>query len=797
MLHNYFKLGIRNLLKQKSYSIINIVGLSVGLSAFLLIMLHIQYELAYNAHIPESEQFYRCVEIQQARGVGEQHVAVTMGPLGEALVTDFPEVEKKVRILYWGSQPLQYQDQFFDQRWVVFADSTVFELFGIRLITGDTATALNELNSFVASKNLAVKMFGSVDEAMGKLIQINSQSFMVTGVMEDQPEQSSVKMEALIPIEGMEKKFSWMRGWNNNSIDTYVRLTKGTDLETLSAKFPAFISKHLDKEDSDWQWKLYLQPIEDIHLKSGHIKFQIMNYKQGNINMIYVFSIIALLIILLACINFINLAIAQTVRRSKEVGLRKVMGAEKINLMGQFLGESTILTLISVLLALLLAELILPSFNQMLGASFSLNFIDNWMLNIGLIIMLVLVSLLAGFYPAFYLSQLHPIDVLKSGSGSKGSASSWLTKSLVVFQFAISIGMIFSIAIIYDQFNYALTKDMGINYTNVLTVKLYDKNDEVSVDFLKNEFRRNPNVQDVAFVSDINGVSGSQSSVEVDDTTETTITVRYGFVDYNFFDMMNIPVIAGRDFSKEYAFDDSTAVILNRAAVEFLAWDDPIGKQFRPFMDTVTKMKVIGVIEDYHYYSIHSKIEPAIYMIVPDLANVLAVKINEINKEETIANLEEIWNSHFPGIPFNYVMATDRLRQEYSNEESSFKIFSLFTILSIVISCLGLYGLTAITIERKTREIGIRKVFGGSIAQIIKLISLNFIQLILIAGVVATPIAYYLMNKALDSFAYHIDITWKYFLISILSALIVAMITIIYHAFRAATSNPVDVMRYE
>jgi putative ABC transport system permease protein len=357
--------------------------------------------------------------------------------------------------------------------------------------------------------------------------------------------------------------------------------------------------------------------------------------------------------------------------------------------------------------------------------------------------------------------------------------------------------MIFSIAVTYDQFKYALNKDKGINYTDVLSVNLYEKNTKENVAFLKNEFLLNPNVKDVTFVSDVNGVAGSQGAITVDDSAETSITVRYGFVDYNFFDMMEIPIIAGRNFDRKFAFDDSVSMIINRAAVEYLGWEDPVGKQFRPFMDTITKRKVIGVIEDYHYYSIHSKIEPAIYLINPDRSYNLAVKINNANKKETIAYLEEIWSSHFPGIPFNYQMAIDRVQKDYKNEESTFKIFTFFTLLSLVISCLGLYGLTALIVERKSREIGIRKVFGGSVVQIIKLILNNFIMLIIIAGIIATPIAWYLMNEALDSFAYHISITWIYFAEAILIALVVAVITIIYHALKAATSNPVDTLRYE
>ena len=797
MILNYIKLGIRNLIHQKIYSLINIVGLSIGIAAFILIFLHIQYELGYNKQIPESERLYRCVEIQQAPGVGEQHVAVTMGPLAEALKTDFPEIEETVRILYWGPQPLQYINQFFDQNYVVFIDPSGFDLFGLNLVAGDKTSALKETNSFVPSEKLAVKMFGSVDEAMDKVIQINNESFKITAVMENQHDQSTFRMEALIPFEYMESQHRWLQGWGSNSLDTYVRLKEDVDLKSLTAKFPSFITKYLEPEDPDSQFKLYLQSVDDIHLESGHIKFQVMNHKQGMLSMVFAFSIIAILIILLACMNFVNLSIAQSVKRAKEVGMRKVMGADRYNLMNQFLGESLIITIVSIILALLIAYSILPYFNDIIGSSFSINFIDNWVFSIGLVVIAIIVSLVAGFYPAFYLSKLNPIVVLKSGLDSKGSSSGWLTKALVVFQFTISIGMIFSISVIYDQFNYALNKDKGINYTDVLSIKLYDKNDSENVAFLKNEFMRNPKVIDVSFVSDINGVAGSQSSIHVDDSSETRVSMRLGFVDYNFFEMMDIPIVSGRNFSKDYALDDSVSVIVNRAAVDFLGWSEPTNMQFLPFMDTITPMKVIGVIEDYNYYSIHSKIEPAIYMIDPERSYVLAVKINSSEKEETIAYMEDIWNNHFPSIPFNHQMATERIKNEYKSEESIFKIFSFFTFLSLIISCLGLYGLTALIVERKNKEIGIRKVFGGSVIQIINLLVFNFMKLIILAGIIATPLAWYFMDLALQSFAYHINIGWIYFIEAIIIAVVVALLTIIYHALKAATSNPVEIIRYE
>jgi len=673
----------------------------------------------------------------------------------------------------------------------------VFDIFGVKLIMGDTATALAEINSIVLSEKVATKIFGSVEQSLGQLISISNESFNVTGIMENQPDQASCQMEVLLPYDYVENKYAWLTGWNNNSIDTYVKLRENVDLEALTAKFPEFINNYTDNEESDWPWSLYLQPMEDVHLQSGHIKFQVMNHHQGNITMVYAFSIIAILIILLACINFINISIAQSVKRSKEVGIRKVMGAEPLNLMNQFLGESTILTLISIIVAMLLVNILLPTFNDLLGMNIEIDFINNWIFNIGLICILILVSFIAGIYPAFYLSRFNPMKVLKSKVDVAGSSSGLLTRALVIFQFIISIGMIFSISVIYDQFNYAINKDIGINYTNVISVKLYDKNEPDNVAFLKNEFLKNPNIRDVAFVSDVNGVAGTQGSIVVDDSSETRLSARYGFVDYNFFEMMDIPIIAGRNFNEEFALDDSAAVILNRAAVDYLKWDDPINKYFQPIGDTITKRRVIGVIEDYNYYSIHSKIEPAVYMINPDRSFVLAVKINEMNREETIAHMEDVWNNHFPGLPFSYYVATERLKQEYAGEENTFMIFSMFTILSLVISCLGLYGLTSLIVERKNKEIGIRKVFGGSVTQIVKLLVNDFILLVAIAGLIATPIAWYLMDLALNNFAYHISITWVYGMKAVFVAVIIAAVTIIYHAVKAAIANPVETLRYE
>ncbi|MBN2174579.1 MAG: ABC transporter permease [Bacteroidales bacterium] len=798
MFNNYLKIAFRVLFRERTYALINIIGLMVGIASFVLILLYIQYELAFDKHIPDINNLYRCVEIQHAQGVGDQHVAVTMGPLGKALVNDFPEITKQVRIMNWGRNSIVYDNKQFNEDNVAFADPSIFELFDIRLVKGDTSTALTEVKSLVVSKKVAEKIFGSEDDAMGKTVLFNGQEgYLIKGVMEDQPLQAHFRLEILISFSTADDRYEWLKYWGNNSMATYVKIKVGTDIAELEKKFPDFVLKHVEPEDESWVWQLYLQPVKDIHLKSGHIKFQVANYNQGNINMVYVFGIIAFLIILVASINFINLAIARSVKRAKEVGMRKVLGANHWNLMYQFLGESFIITLISIALSLILIELLLPVYNRILGTDFFIDFTHNGIFNYGLIVILVFVSLLAGSYPAFFLSRFRPIRVLKNNLKNEKGGSGYLSKGLVTLQFVFSIGMLFSIVVVYQQFSFLNNKDLGLNYESVVSVPLFNHNSEEEVQRIENSFGSVPGVAEISHVSFINGVSGSQSSLNVDDSAQTRITCRIGYVDYNYFPMMGIPVVEGRNFSSEYSLDEEEAVILNQAAVDYLGWENPIGKTFQPIMDTVHKRKVIGVIHDYHYYSLHSKIEPAAYIIRYENSYTLAIKLNPGNQQETIQQLEDKWAELFPGVPFEYQFATDYVKNQYRDESNTLTLFTYFTLLSVLISCLGLYGLTSLMTQRKTREIGVRKVFGGSVINIILLLLKGYARLILIASIVALPLGAYLMTRTLNNFAYRIDMSWYFFILPVILVGIFAILTTAYHAIKAANMNPVDAIRYE
>jgi putative ABC transport system permease protein len=704
MFRNYFKIAFRNILKQRTYSIINIIGLTVGIAAFLLIVLYIQNELSFDSHIPEIDRLYRCVEIQHPAGVDDQHVAVTMAPLGPAMKKDFPEVEEYARGLSWGGVSITYKGERYQETFLVHADSTVFDLFGIELITGDKASALRDINSIVIDENKAEKYFGSADSALGKILNYdNYKDLKVTGVMNVQPIRSHNRMEIIVPFQIMLNRHAWLDGWGSNSMTTYVQLKENTNADKLESKFHEWLIPYVEPEDTSQMFQLYLQPVKDIHLKSNHIKYQ-DNYNQGSITMVYVFTIIAILIIIIACINYINMAIARSFRRAKEVGIRKVLGANRQALMYQFMGESAVFSIIAIALSLVIVELVLPFFNSTFNVNLDIS-IDNPLFNIGLVAILLLVSLFSGSYPAFYLSRFKPVKVLKGGNDKKTGGSGNLSKGLVIFQFIISISLIISIAVTYSQFQYALNKDMGFSYNNVLSVTTYNI-PEGKLEVLMNELKQNPDILDMSQASFINGVTGSQNTLRVDDSAGTPIACRVGVVDYNYFNMMEIPVILGRNFDKNHRTDECCALILNESAVDYFGWENPLEKSFRSFWsDTTLPRRVIGVIKDYHYYDLHSKIEPAAYIVLPERYFTLLIKVDGRKKSETYEFIKDKWTGLIPGIPFKAQYAEQILKKQYSNDADNVRMFSFFTVLSILVSCLGLYGLTAFLIEQRRKEI--------------------------------------------------------------------------------------------
>ncbi|MHC1776809.1 MAG: ABC transporter permease [Lentimicrobium sp.] len=803
MISNYLTTALRNLLRQKSYTLINLTGLSVGIASFLLIALYVQHEYGFDKHLSKRDNLFRVVEIQNEPGVGEQHVAITMGPLAGSLKNDYPQVVDAVRFMPgFDIQVVSYGDKFFMERSLYYVDPSVIDMFDINFIDGDPKTALSEPMSVVLSEKTAIKYFGSIHNVTGKSIKLGKRSFLVTGIMEEQPLNTHMFFNILVSISSAEnlEDFEWMKGWGSNFLITYIQLDSPSSQATIEKAFPDFLKKHVFSQEEGWEFlEMYLQPLNEVYLKSQHIKFQSVS-ASGDINLVITFSVIAILILLVACVNYINISIARSVKRSREVGIRKVLGANRLSLIYQFISESFLLTLLSTVIAVGMVELALPEMNKLLATDFKLDFRENYLFNAGLFALLIIISLASGSYPAFYLSRMQPVQILKGGKSAKGSGSGYLSKGLVVFQFIISVGLMFALLVIHDQVSFMQRKDLGISYRDAVFLPFGDDGSGERFEPLKAELLKNPDLKSVSGSSFINGVSGSQGPVFVDDSATTKLTVRFGYVDYDFFEAMGVSFAAGRNFDRKIASDKGAAVIINQAAARKLGWDNPVGKKFKPIMgaDTTTKTEVIGVINDYHYYSMRSLIEPAVYIVAPDRFRGLVIGYYaRADQQKVLKFIEDRWRSYFPGTPFQPVLASEYAAGSYKNDQKLFSLFVYFTFISGLLSVLGLFGLTSLLIEQKTKIIGIRRVLGGPVWKITARLIRDYMILVLLAGLISLPVTYYLLDQQLAQFAYRIQISAFYMILAVLLLSFIAFLTIVFKAYRAASANPVEALKYE
>ncbi|MBK6967370.1 MAG: ABC transporter permease [Bacteroidales bacterium] len=803
MFSNYLTTALRNLLRQKSYTLINLAGLSVGIASFLLIALYVQHEYGFDKHLSKRDNLFRVVEIQNEPGVGEQHVAITMGPLAGSLKADYPQVVDAVRFMPgFDIQVVSYGEKFFMERSLYYVDPSVIDMFDIHFLAGDPKTALMEPMSVVLSEKTAIKYFGSVNNVTGKSMKLGKRSFLITGIMEEQPQNTHMFFNILVSVSSVENlpDFEWMKGWGSNSLITYIQLDRPSSQEPIERAFPDFLKKHVFSQEEGWEYlEMYLQPMNEVYLNSQHIKFQSVS-ASGDINLVIAFSVIAILILLVACVNYINISIARSVKRSREVGIRKVLGANRLSLIYQFINESFLLTLLATIIAVGMVELTLPEMNKLLATDFRLDFRDNYLFNAGLFALLIVISLASGSYPAFYLSRLQPVHILKGGKSAKGNSNGYLSKGLVVFQFIISVGLMFALLVIHDQVKFMQKKDLGISYRDAVFLPFGDDESGEHFEPLKAELLKNPEIKSVSGSSFINGVSGSQGPVFVDDSAKTKLTVRFGYVDYDFFEAMGVSFASGRNFDRKIASDKGAAVIINQAAARKLGWDNPVGKKFKPIMgaDTTTKTEVIGVINDYHYYSMRSLIEPAVYIMAPDRFRGLVIGYYpRADQQKVLKFIEDKWRSYFPGTPFQPVLASEYAAGSYKNDQKLFSLFVYFTIISGLLSVLGLFGLTSLLIEQKTKIIGIRRVLGGPVWIITARLIRDYMILVLLAGLISLPVSYYLLDQQLAQFAYRIHISAFHMILSVVLLSAIAFLTIVFKAYRAAKANPVEALKYE
>ena len=798
MFTNYLKIAFRNIFKNKVYSVINIAGLAIGIAGSLLILVYVAGQLSYESMHKNADNIVR-VSVKFGTGDAAMTLAGAMPALGPAAAQQIPSVKSDVRFKVDHHAKIKVGNKEFTEHNFFFADSNVFNVFTFPLLEGDKETALNNPSSIVISKSLAKKYFGSENPIGSTLIYNDKYNFTVSGVMKDVPRNTMLRCEIIAPFSSALKILKPQLGWNSfGDTYTYLYLRNNTSIERLNKNLRKLLEKNTNEHFAS-MLKFVILPIKDIYFKSSAMGELAPT---GNLTSIYLFTSIAFLVLLIACLNFINLSTARSLRRSKEVGLRKVLGAKRASLISQFFGESLLITLFSVIISIFIFELVHPLLNNYFNVNLNINPFSTFNFYLILLGIIVFVSLLAGIYPALFLSKFQPVDSLKSIK-TPGSSSASLRKMLVVAQFAITIFLIIGTAAIYKQLNFMQNSDLGFNKKDVVILNYPISNagmhDKYSV--IKNVFESIPGVSDVTGAYTLPGINNKETeSIRLKGQSENEQKIFQAIgVDYNFVSTLGLKIIRGRNFSKKFANDKDAAIILNETAVKDLGLKNPIGTEvFLPGGKNKERpAKVIGVINDFHVASFHKIIEPMFLYINPKYYYNIALKINPKYKSTIIASLKSEWSKILPNTQFDYSFLSQTYNNLYSSDAKSGRLFSIFSFLSILIACMGLFGLVSYSIEVRVKEIGIRKVLGANLSNITLLLSKDFIKWVLIANIIAWPLAYYAVKKWLEDFAYKTNPNLEIFILSGLAAFIIAVVTISIQSIKAANSNPVDSLRNE
>jgi putative ABC transport system permease protein len=784
MFKNYLKVALRNIRKHKGYSLINIVGLAVGIACCILILLWVQDELSFDRFHKKGDNIYRV--LQDVHLDRDVTWAINQGPLGPALHVDIPEIVNYTRGTARRFR-IKYNDKCFDEI-VEFADPSLFEMFDFPLVKGDPKIALTDPHSIVISEDMAVKYFGE-EAPLGKVLNADDQyDFVVTGVLAKVPRNSHLRPQFIIPfVFGRELEYT-VDNWGNSQFTTYVMLKKGVSLAAVEKKISRFLD---DKPTLEEGTILRLQPLTHIHLYSN---FEFDRFGRGDIKYIHIFSITAFFVLLIACINFMNLATARSATRSREVGMRKVVGAKRSGLIRQFFTESIFIAFAALLVAILLVELLLPVFNNLAGKEMILNLFGNPIILIEILAITLFTGLISGSYPALLLSSFRPIKVLR-GKFETVNSKSLFRKILVVTQFSLSLIMIIGTLIVYQQIEYMRNKKLGYNKENLVYIVM--RGDFFKrYDAIKNDLLKHPGILSVTRSTSIpsygNVFSNSKWRWQGQNPKEEVL-MHGNFVGYGYFKTFCMEIKEGRSFSKEYSTDQS-AVVLNEEAVKRMGVTAPIGMEL---VNGDNKYTIVGIVKNYHFRSLHKEIEPLVLIFAPENCRGLIARIKSEDISSTIGFLGKKWNEFSSEYPFSYGFMDQRLDRLYRTEQRVGTLFKYFTLLTIFISCLGLFGLASFMTERRTKEIGIRKVLGASVSRIIIMLSKEFTRLVLIANVIGWPAAYFLVKKWLQNFAYRTTINFEIFILGGILALITAWLTISYQAIKAALANPVEALRYE
>ncbi len=796
--------------RHRGFTFINLFGLAVGLTCCLLIALYIRQELSYDTYHQNADRIYRVTRnFSDPDGNVNLHLANVAPPFGPLLKNDFPDIQHVARTLQTNTLLAVNQERVFNEQEVFFAEPEFFKIFTVPVQQGNPDKALAEPYSIMLTEKMAKKYFPE-QNPMGQVLRLNNQfNVKVAGVYESFPVNSHFHPDFLVSFTTLEDstiygKQNLLTNWGNNAFNTYLLLPQNYPIKNLEAQFPAFIDRHMTDDPSNpvkpsaWT-KLFLQKLTDIHLRS-HLDSELE--PNGNITNVYLFSAVALFILIIACINFMNLSTARSSLRAKEIGLRKVMGATQSTLIRQFLSESTLFALLAVVLAVAFTRLFLPLLSKFTGQAISFSLGNAWFLILVLVGLALLVGLLAGSYPALFLSSFQPVTVLK-GKLTIGRNSVSLRKTLVVLQFAISVVLLVCTAVVYKQLYFLRNQNLGFNKEHVVTVNLPDELSEPYNAF-RNEVLATGQVaaaaRSVGVPSD--RLLNSMGSVQIqkkDSLAPSPVSFQYLAVDDAFVNTYQLKVIAGRNFNnREYPTDDSLAFMLNEAGVKMLGFNDPQEALGRNIEYGNRKGKLVGVLQDFHFESLHQKIKPLIFFM-PDGNgyNDLSFKLPGNQLQAGLAHLQATWQKFLPHRPFEYTFLDEKFGRLYASEQQLGTLFTIFSGIAILIACLGLFGLASFAMEQRAKEISIRKVLGASVAGIVTLLSRDFLKLVLLANLLAWPIAWYGMYHWLQDFAYRTSLSaWTFGFATVL-ALLIALVTVAFHALKAASSNPVNALRNE
>jgi len=785
MIKNYLRVIWRNIKKHKGYSFINITGLAIGIACCLLISIWVLDELSYDRFHENADTIYR-VEENQYYSQGEYHVTVTPYPIAPALKEEIPGIKDAARYVWAGGSMYRYGENAFFEYNVRAVDPSFFEIFTFPLLKGDKKKVFDSPHSLVISEKMAEKYFGH-DDPIGKVITVNNQlEFTVRGVMKNIPHNSFIQFDIAIPYVFLEKLGVTSDQWDSNSIFTFVQLEASASAEGVNAKIKDFIRTRVKESRTD----LVLFPFTKIHLH------EYFGYERnpGPIQYVYIFSAVALFVLLIACINFMNLSTARSATRAKEVGMRKVVGALKAHLIRQFFGESIVFSIIALALAGIIVTLLLPAFSTFTAKDLSWTVSGVGAIVIGLLAITLFAGLVAGSYPALFLSAFQPVKVLR-GSLKSGAASSRFRKILVVVQFSLSVLLIIGTIVVYRQLNFMQEKRLGWDREHLIYVPM-QRDIKKSYSVLKNELVKDSHVLGVTATAELPSHIGSNSSGVDWDGKDPELDVLIGTncVDFDFVDTLRIEMAEGRSFNREYANDNGKTFIVNEEVAKIMGKDSVVGERFKFWGVNGT---IVGVMKNFHFKPIRDKIEPLALIVSPEWTNYMLIRLSPGKISDSLKSIESIWKKVIPGYPFESYFIDENFDRMYRAEEKVGALMQYFAVLAVFIACLGLFGLASFTAEQRTKEIGIRKVLGASVSNITVLLCREFLMLVILANLIAWPAAYLVMKRWLQSYAYQTGLEVLFFLAALGVAIGVALLSVSFQAVRAAVSNPAVSLRYE